>query len=123
VKRFFRLRNLQGNLLSLGRELQVLWASILCRFPLFSSTPYGIYSPNESLDRLAWPVHCPRVTMSMGPETTPVTVSRATQTEDDWSEIKADVKKLVEAVQSLVPPPKPVEPVVSNSEPQPPTQY
>lgn len=50
------------------------------------------------------------VAMSTSPDTTPVTVSRATQTEDDWSEIKADVKKLVEAVQSLVPPPKPIEP-------------
>ncbi|KAI1119853.1 hypothetical protein F5Y10DRAFT_273656 [Nemania abortiva] len=47
--------------------------------------------------------------MSTDPGTESRTVARATQTEDDWSEIKADLRKLVEAVQSLVPQPKPTE--------------
>ncbi|KAK5635119.1 hypothetical protein RRF57_010831 [Xylaria bambusicola] len=49
-------------------------------------------------------------------------VSKATQTEGDWSEIEVDVNKLVTAlqslvpaVQSLIPPPEPVEIVVSLS--------
>lgn len=51
--------------------------------------------------------------MSPSVEHQPDTVSKATQTEDDWAEIRADVKKLVNAVQSLVPQPKPVEIEVS----------
>ncbi|KAI0439892.1 hypothetical protein F4803DRAFT_21166 [Xylaria telfairii] len=42
-----------------------------------------------------------------GPET--AAVDKATQTEDDWSEMKADVKKLVQAVQTFVPQPKVAE--------------
>ncbi|KAI0490248.1 hypothetical protein F4859DRAFT_2003 [Xylaria cf. heliscus] len=42
-----------------------------------------------------------------GPESGAVT--KATQTEDDWNEIKADVKKILETVQSLAPKLKPNE--------------
>ncbi|KAI8951150.1 hypothetical protein F4801DRAFT_301074 [Xylaria longipes] len=47
--------------------------------------------------------------MSTGSGSESGAVARATQTDDDWSEIKADIKKLVEAVQPLIPQPKPAE--------------
>ncbi|KAI1173790.1 hypothetical protein F4777DRAFT_421598 [Nemania sp. FL0916] len=46
--------------------------------------------------------------MSAASESGSTTVAKATQTEDDLAEIKTDIKKIVEAVQSLVPQPKPV---------------
>jgi hypothetical protein len=41
----------------------------------------------------------------------PGAISQATQTEDDWNQVQAVVKQLVEALRSPAPQPTPIKPV------------